>query len=148
MRLTGDVPLSDEEFASLEENIGLVAMVMLGRMLLILWLATRSVRQVGAILATIVLGLITTLAIGLLAVGSLNLISIAFIPLFVGLGVDFGIQICVRFGAERAEERRRRKPCAAPPQCLPRRYRWRRPRSSSASARSCPPPMSGSPNWA
>lgn len=103
VRLTGDVPLSDEEFASLEENIGLVAMVMLGAMLLILWLATRSVRQVGAILATIVLGLITTLAIGLLAVGSLNLISIAFIPLFVGLGVDFGIQICVRFGAERAE---------------------------------------------
>jgi hopanoid biosynthesis associated RND transporter like protein HpnN len=103
VRLTGDVPLSDEEFASLEENIGLVAMVMLGAMLLILWLATRSVRQVGAILVTIVLGLVTTLAIGLLAVGSLNLISIAFIPLFVGLGVDFGIQICVRFGAERAE---------------------------------------------
>lgn len=102
VRLTGDVPLSDEEFSSLEENIGLVAMVMLGAMLLILWLATRSVRQVGAILVTIVLGLVATLATGLLAVGSLNLISIAFIPLFVGLGVDFGIQICVRFGAERA----------------------------------------------
>ncbi|MDF2995875.1 MAG: hopanoid biosynthesis-associated transporter HpnN [Xanthobacteraceae bacterium] len=103
VRLTGDVPLSDEEFASLEENIGLVGMVMIGAMLLILWLATGSIRQVGAIMATIVLGLVTTLAVGLLAVGSLNLISIAFIPLFVGLGVDFGIQICVRFGAERAE---------------------------------------------
>ena len=36
-------------------------------------------------------------------IGRLNLISVAFIPLFVGLGVDFGIQICVRFNAERME---------------------------------------------
>ena len=30
-----------------------------------------------------------------------NLISVAFIPLFVGLGVDFGIQFSVRYRAER-----------------------------------------------
>ena len=29
VRLTGDVPLSDQEFASLEDNIGLVGLVML-----------------------------------------------------------------------------------------------------------------------
>ncbi|MEO5866348.1 MAG: MMPL family transporter [Sphingomonas sp.] len=102
VRLTGDVPLSDEEFSTLQDNIGAVGLVMLGAMLLTLWLATRSVRLVAAIMATIVIGLIVTLAVGLLAVGRLNLISIAFIPLFVGLGVDFGIQICVRFNAERA----------------------------------------------
>lgn len=102
VRLTGDVPLSDEEFASLKDNIGVVGAVMLAAMLATLWLATRSVRLVAAIVTTIVLGLIITLATGLLAVGRLNLISVAFIPLFVGLGVDFGIQICVRFNAERA----------------------------------------------
>jgi hypothetical protein len=75
---------------------------MLVAMILTLWLATRSVRLVAAILATIVLGLVVTMAIGLLAVGRFNLISVAFIPLFVGLGVDFGIQICVRYNAERA----------------------------------------------
>ncbi|KQS01304.1 hopanoid biosynthesis-associated RND transporter HpnN [Sphingomonas sp. Leaf357] len=103
VRLTGDVPLSDEEFATLQDNIGLVACVMLAAMLLTLWLATRSVKLVAAIIATIVIGLIATLAAGLMAVGRLNLISIAFIPLFVGLGVDFGVQICVRFNAEQAE---------------------------------------------
>ena len=102
VRLTGDVPLSDQDFASLQENIGLVGAVMLAAMLITLWFATRSVRLVGAIIGTIVLGLLATLAFGLLAVGELNLISIAFIPLFVGLGVDFGIQICVRYAAERA----------------------------------------------
>jgi hopanoid biosynthesis associated RND transporter like protein HpnN len=103
VRLTGEVPLADEEFATLQENIGLVAMVMLAAMLVTLWLATRSVRLVTAITVTTLIGLIVTTAVGLLIVGRLNLISVAFIPLFVGLGIDFGIQICVRFNAERAE---------------------------------------------
>jgi hopanoid biosynthesis associated RND transporter like protein HpnN len=103
VRLTGDVPLSDEEFATLQDNIGLVAGVMLAAMLVTLWLTTRSVKLVAAIIATIAIGLLVTLAAGLLAVGRLNLISIAFIPLFVGLGVDFGVQICVRFNAEQAD---------------------------------------------
>ena len=101
VRVTGDVPLADEEFATLQENIGLVGLVMLGAMLVTLWFATRSLRLVGAIMGTITLGLVITLAAGLLTVGRLNLISIAFVPLFVGLGVDFGIQICVRFNHER-----------------------------------------------
>ena len=102
IQLTGEVPLADEEFATLEDNIGAVGAVMLVAMLATLWFATRSVRLVAAILATIVAGLVVTSAVGLLAVGRFNLISVAFIPLFVGLGVDFGIQICVRFNAERS----------------------------------------------
>jgi uncharacterized protein len=100
--VTGEVPLADEEFGSLEENIGLVGAVMAVAMLLTLWFATRSLKIVGAITVTIIAGLVITTAVGLIAVGGLNLISVAFIPLFVGLGVDFGIQISVRFNAERA----------------------------------------------
>jgi hopanoid biosynthesis associated RND transporter like protein HpnN len=103
VRLTGEVPLADEEFATLQDNIALVGLVMLAAMLGTLWLATRSLRLMTAIIVTIVAGLVVTTAIGLLVVGRLNLISVAFIPLFVGLGVDFGIQICVRFNAERSE---------------------------------------------
>lgn len=101
VRVTGQVPLDDEEFASLQDNIGLVGGIMAAAMLLMLWLAMRSLKIVLAILLTIVAGLAVTSAVGLAAVGRLNLISIAFIPLFVGLGVDFGIQISVRFNAER-----------------------------------------------
>lgn len=103
VQVTGDVPLSDEEFSSLEENIGLVGLVMALAMLVTLWLATRSGRIVASIVITVVTGLIVTTAVGLLAVGKLNLISVAFIPLFVGLGVDFAIQLSVRFNAERLE---------------------------------------------
>ncbi len=101
VRITGSVPLSDEEFASLADHAWLVGGTMLFAMLVTLRLAVRSWRIVAAILATTIAGLIVTAAIGLAAVGEFNLISVAFIPLFVGLGVDFGIQIGVRYQAER-----------------------------------------------
>ncbi|HEY4125808.1 MAG TPA: MMPL family transporter [Rhizomicrobium sp.] len=101
VRLTGQIPLSDEEFASLGENIGLILTLMMAAVLLMLWLAVRSVRIIAAILITLIIGLTVTTGVGLLATGALNLISVAFIPLFVGLGVDFGIQFAVRYRAER-----------------------------------------------
>jgi hopanoid biosynthesis associated RND transporter like protein HpnN len=101
VRLTGSVPLSDEEFASLEDRVWLVTGSMLLAVLVMLWLAVKSAKLVAAILATTVIGLLLTTAVGLAAVGQFNLISVAFIPLFVGLGVDFGIQLSVRFRAER-----------------------------------------------
>ncbi|WP_298691677.1 MMPL family transporter [uncultured Sphingomonas sp.] len=99
--ITGSVPLSDEEFASLADHAWLVGGTMLLAMLVTLRLAVRSWRIVAAILGTTIAGLVITAAVGLAAVGQFNLISVAFIPLFVGLGVDFGIQIGVRFQAER-----------------------------------------------
>ena len=71
--------------------------------LLILFLALRSGRIIIAVFICLVAGLAMTAALGLLMVGAFNLISIAFAVLFVGLGVDFGIQYSVRYRAERFE---------------------------------------------
>ena len=101
VRVTGPVPLSDEEFSSLADKAWLVTGAMLTAIILMLWLATRSFRILACVLATTLAGLLMTAALGLLAVGRFNLISVAFIPLFVGLGIDFGIQLAVRFRAER-----------------------------------------------
>ncbi len=101
VRLTGATSLDDEELSSLAENAGVVAVAIVVAMLGVLWLAMRSWRLVSAIMVTTISGLVVTAALGLLVVGEFNLISVAFIPLFVGLGVDFGIQIGVRFQAER-----------------------------------------------
>jgi hopanoid biosynthesis associated RND transporter like protein HpnN len=100
VRLTGPVPLSDEEFASLADRALLMASVMIGAVLLMLWLAVRSKSVTAAIMITTLVGLIATAGLGLLIVGRFNLISVAFIPLFVGLGVDFGIQFAVKYRAE------------------------------------------------
>jgi uncharacterized protein len=101
VRLTGPVPLADEEFATLAQDAHLLMGAMFAALLGILWLAVRSARVVMAILATTLVGLVITAAIGLLATTRFNLISVAFIPLFVGLGVDFSIQFSVRSLAER-----------------------------------------------
>jgi uncharacterized protein len=101
VRLTGPVPLADEEFATLAENGPLMGLVMFLAITFCLWLAVRSARIIACILATLGVGLVLTTALGLLFVGVFNIISIAFIALFVGLGVDFAIQYSVRYRAER-----------------------------------------------
>ena len=106
LRLTGPVPLADEEFATLADDAAPMTGVMVLALLAVLWAAVRSVRFVAAIVATTLLGLAVTTGLGLLAVGRLNLISVAFIPLFVGLGVDFAIQVCVRCRAQRLAQPR------------------------------------------
>lgn len=103
VRLTGPVPMADEEFATLKENALLNAVLTILAVLLILWLALRSARIILAVFLSLVVGLASTAALGLMMVGAFNMISVAFFVLFVGLGVDFGIQFSVRYRSERHE---------------------------------------------
>ncbi len=101
VRLTGPVPIANEEFATVQDGaivngIGTVLVV-----LLILWMALHSTKIIFAVFLNLFIGLSITTAVGLWMVGSLNLLSIAFAVLFVGLGVDFGIQFSVRYRSER-----------------------------------------------
>jgi hypothetical protein len=100
VRLTGPTPLEDEELASLSDRAGLIATIALAAILAMLWLAVRSRRLILAILVTMVIGLVVAGANGLLIFRKFNVISVAFIPLFVGLGIDFGIQFSVRYRTE------------------------------------------------
>ena len=101
VRLTGPVPIANEEFATVQDGaiingIGTVLVV-----LVILWMALHSSKIIFAVFLNLFIGLSITTAVGLMMVGSLNLLSIAFAVLFVGLGVDFGIQFSVRYRSER-----------------------------------------------
>ena len=101
VRLTGPVPMADEELETLAEGAAQNAIAMLAAIVALLWLALRSLSLIAAILVALSLGLAATAAFALLVFGSFNLISIAFAVLFVGLGVDFGIQFCVCYRAQR-----------------------------------------------
>ena len=101
VRLTGLIPIDDDEFNTVKQNAGLNAAVSLLAVLAILWLALRSARIIFAVAVSITIGLAISAAWGLFLVGALNLISIGFFVLFVGLGIDFGIQFSVRYRAER-----------------------------------------------
>jgi len=103
VRLTGPVAIADEEYATLEEGAYVNTTVTVVVVLTILWLALRSFGIILAVAISLTVGLSITAAIGLALVGALNLISVAFAVLFIGLGVDFGIQFSVRYRAERHE---------------------------------------------
>jgi hopanoid biosynthesis associated RND transporter like protein HpnN len=101
LRLTGPVPIVDQEFATLQQGALLNGIVTTALVLLILWLALRSFKIVLAVSLTLGAGLAITAAVGLLVVGAFNPISLAFAVLCVGLGADFAIQFSVRYRAER-----------------------------------------------
>ncbi|MCH4089747.1 MMPL family transporter [Acetobacter sp.] len=94
--LTGDVQISDEEFATVAD--GMVAGLLGSLALVILWLtlAVHTWRVIVPIVITLITGLLLTTGFAAVAVGTLNLISVAFAILFVGIAVDFAIQFSVR----------------------------------------------------
>jgi hopanoid biosynthesis associated RND transporter like protein HpnN len=100
-RITGQIALADQQFASLTE--GIVTDTVISVVLILVWLvlAVRRLRYILAIILTLILGLLLTTFFAAVAIGTLNLISVAFAVLFVGLAIDFAIQICVRYRDER-----------------------------------------------
>ena len=148
MRLTGRIALADEEFATVKDGALLNTSLTIIAVLIILWVALRSGRIILAVFLSLMVGLAITAALGLIMVGAFNLISVAFAVLFVGIGVDFGIQFSVRYRAER-HEHRRPAPGVAGRRAHPseRRSRWRRPRRRPAFCRSSRPTTAACRNW-
>jgi hypothetical protein len=102
VRLTGAVPLADEELRTVATGMEWATASSLLLVALLLWLGLRSFRTILAVLITMIVGLVLTGAFAAAAIGSLNLISVVFAVMFIGIAVDFGIQFAVRFQAERA----------------------------------------------
>ena len=103
VRITGQVALADEEFATVAQG---ALTGLLGSLVLItlwLFLAVHTWRLIIPILMTLVLGLMLTVLFAALAVGTLNLVSVGFGVLFVGIAVDFAIQFSVRYREFRFE---------------------------------------------
>jgi uncharacterized protein len=103
VRLTGPVPMNDDQFATIKDNAGLNAFLTIAVVLFIMWMALRWWQIILAVFISLAVGLAVTAALGIVMVGAFNLISVYFAVLFVGLGVDFGIQYSVRYRSERHE---------------------------------------------
>src|SRR5208337_5457217 len=78
---------------NLSVTLAIVTLILLG--------ALRSPKLIVAVLATLLAGLAMTAGVGILLIGRFNMISVAFAALFIGLGVDFGIQFATRYREER-----------------------------------------------
>jgi hopanoid biosynthesis associated RND transporter like protein HpnN len=97
LRLTGMVPLAHDELISMRDGVALaggVSLVLLG---LILGLGVRSLAVVLATFASLGASLVWTTAYAMATVGEFNTISAAFAVLLIGLGVDFGVHLGLRY---------------------------------------------------
>jgi hopanoid biosynthesis associated RND transporter like protein HpnN len=101
VRVTGLYPLSYEEAHLVERQAGAAGLASFFLVSTILFVAIRTRRVVFYLLATLIAGLAWTAAFAAAAIGHLNLISVAFAVLFIGLSVDFGIHLVLRFNEVR-----------------------------------------------
>ncbi|MGI9501469.1 MAG: MMPL family transporter, partial [Geminicoccaceae bacterium] len=105
MRLTGSAVIEHEELETVSSGALWSGLAATTGVAVLLVFGLGSIRLIIATLLTLLIGLIITAGFATLLIGQLNLISVTFAVLFVGLGVDFGIHLCLRY---REEMQRRR----------------------------------------
>ncbi len=97
IRLTGEVVLEHEELESVQNSAELASFFSMVLVFVALLISFRSVRLTIITLIVLVMGLILTAGFATFAIGHLNLISIAFSVLYIGIGVDYAIQMTLRY---------------------------------------------------
>ena len=100
VKVTGSVAMETEELRNLGEATGPIAIFCMALMLGVLFWGVRSMKVIAAIAVTVLTGLALTASVGLLMFERFTLVSVAFLPLFVGLGIDFAIQFAIRYRSE------------------------------------------------
>ena len=98
VRLTGDFALAYENLLEVRNSTGIATVASLLLVALVLSVGLYfSWRLIFCSLVTLIMGLIWSTAFALATVGSLNMISVTFAVLFIGLGIDYSIQFCLRY---------------------------------------------------
>jgi uncharacterized protein len=97
MRVTGEPALQHQELNDAFSGALYASGLSFVLVALSLVFGIRSGRLIAALLLTMFIGSVWTTGLAALSVGRLNLISIAFLVLFFGLGVDFGTHLGLRY---------------------------------------------------
>ncbi|MDO9048682.1 MAG: MMPL family transporter [Methylobacter sp.] len=97
IRITGETALEHEELESVTKGATFSGLLSLVLVFAIQWIGLRSIRLLITTYIVLVMGLILTAGFAAITVGHLNVISIAFASLYIGLGVDYAIHICLHY---------------------------------------------------
>jgi len=97
MRLTGSSALRFEEMKSVIDGAALTGVLALVLVNLVMLAGLRSVRLSLIALVNLVLGLVLATGFAALAVGRVNPISVSFVVLYIGLGVNYAVHYLLRY---------------------------------------------------
>ncbi|HEX7079428.1 MAG TPA: MMPL family transporter [Gammaproteobacteria bacterium] len=95
-RLTGAVAMEHEEMLSVRQGANVAGVVSFVLVVFLLYATLRSWKLLAISATTLVAGLTGAAAFAAAAVGHLNLLSAAFAVMYIGLGTDFIIHVCLR----------------------------------------------------
>ncbi len=103
IRMTGETALEHEELESVTKGATFSGLLSLVLVFAVQWVGLRSLRLLITTYIVLVMGLILTAGFAAVSVGHLNVISIAFASLYIGLGVDYAIHICLHYREGKAD---------------------------------------------
>jgi hopanoid biosynthesis associated RND transporter like protein HpnN len=103
IRMTGETALEHEELESVTKGATFAGVLSLVLVFAVQWIGLRSLKLLITTYIVLVMGLILTAGFAAITVGHLNVISIAFASLYIGLGVDYAIHICLHYREGKAD---------------------------------------------
>lgn len=102
VHLTGSVVFQHHDLYELMRDLPLFGGITILLVTALLLAAMRDWRLLIGIVVTLILGLVLTTGFAALAFGRLNLLSIAFVMLYWGMGVDYAIHFCLSYRGARS----------------------------------------------
>ena len=97
VRITGESALEHEELESVSNGATFAGIASLALVFAVQWIGFHSLRLLVITYIVLIMGLILTAGFAAITVGHLNVISIAFASLYIGLGVDYAVHICLYY---------------------------------------------------
>jgi len=98
--LTGVPVLEYEEMATSQSDIELATVLSLSLTVILLLFAFRGLLNVIAAMVSLIVGICLSFGFATLAVGHLNILSMVFAIMLIGLGIEYGIQVVLRYQEE------------------------------------------------
>lgn len=98
--LTGVPVLEYEEMATSQRDMEIATILSLSLTVLLLLLAFRGLLNVIAAMVSLIVGICLSFGFATVAVGHLNILSMVFAIMLIGLGIEYGIQVVLRYQEE------------------------------------------------
>jgi len=98
--LTGVPVLEYEEMATSQHDIKIATILSLSLTVILLLFAFRGLLNVIAAMVSLIAGICLSFGFATLAVGHLNILSMVFAIMLIGLGIEYGIQVVLRYQEE------------------------------------------------
>ena len=95
--ITGEAALAHEEIEAAVGGVQLAGWLALALLAAVLLVGVRSLKIIVATFTMLVVGISLTAAYAMLTVGEYNTLSVVFVVMFFGLGVDFAIHFSLRY---------------------------------------------------